>query len=72
MDESAILKWGLQRAQDMQSWDSRIAVLAEYPIFQNMKHGLTIREKWGTFLSDVLRIMSIVDVRLGPPGAPCV
>ena len=70
MDESAILKWGLPRAQDMQSWDSRIAVMAEYPIFQNMKHGLSIREKWGTFLADVLGVMSMVHLRLGPPGTP--
>ena len=70
MDESAILKWPLPRAKEMESWDRRIAVLANYPIFQGMKQGLTVREKWGTFLSDLLRIMSIVHLRLGPPGAP--
>lgn len=70
MDESAILKWGLQRAQDMQSWDSRISVIAEYPVFQNMKRGLSLHEKWGTFLADLLRVMSIVHLRLGPPGNP--
>jgi len=70
MDESAILKWELHRAQDMRSWDSRIAVIADYPIFRNVKHGLSIHEKWGTFLSDLLRIMSIVHLRLGSPGTP--
>lgn len=69
MDESAILKWGLPRARDLQSWDGRITVLSDYPIFQNMKQGLSIREKWGTFLSDALRIMSIIHVRLGSPDA---
>lgn len=65
MDQSAILKWGLQRAEGMQSWDSRIAVLAEYPLFRNMKQGLSLKEKWGTFLADALRIMFMVHLRLG-------
>ena len=39
--------WGLWRAKDVESWGSRIAVSAEYPIFRNMKHGLTIKEKVG-------------------------
>jgi len=65
MDENAILKWGLQRAKDMESWDSRIVVISEYPIFRNMKGGLSISEKWGTMLSDALRIMSMVHLRLG-------
>jgi hypothetical protein len=51
MDDSAILRWGLRRAKDMEAWDSRIAVVAEYPIFRNMKHEL--------------RIMSMVHLRLG-------
>jgi O-methyltransferase involved in polyketide biosynthesis len=65
MDDSAILKWGLQRAKDLEQWDSRIVVLAEYPLFRNMRRGLSLKEKWGTFLSDRLRIMSMVYLRLG-------
>ena len=65
MDDSAILRWGIQRAKDMERWDSRIAVVAEYPIFRNMRRALSIREKWGTFVCDALRIMSMVHLRLG-------
>jgi len=65
MDESAMHTWGLRRAKDVQSWGSRIAVIAEYTIFQNMKHGLSISQKWATFLSDILRITSMVHLRLG-------
>ena len=65
MDESAFLRWGLRRARDLELWDSRIAVVSEYPIFQNMKGRLSIGEKLGTMLSDALRIMSMVHVRLG-------
>ena len=65
MDDSAILRWGLQRARDMERWDSRIAVVEEYPIFQDMRRSLSRREKWGTFVSDALNIMSMVHLRLG-------
>jgi hypothetical protein len=65
MDDSAVLRWGLRRAHDMEQWDSRITVVAEYPVFRNMRRGLSAREKWGTFLSDVLHIMSMVHLRLG-------
>jgi len=65
MDESAMLRWGLRRARDMESWDSRIAVVAAYPLFRNMKRALSLREKWGTFMSDALKIMSMVHLRLG-------
>jgi len=65
MDESAILKWGVRRTKDLEAWDSRITVIAEYPMFRNMKGPLSSREKWGTFLSDALRIMSMVHLRLG-------
>jgi O-methyltransferase involved in polyketide biosynthesis len=64
MDDSAMLKWGLRQARDMESWDRRIEVVSEYPIFRNMKGGLSIGEKLGTMLSDVLRIMSMVHLRL--------
>jgi O-methyltransferase involved in polyketide biosynthesis len=68
MDRSATLKWALRRARDLESWDSRIAVLAEYGIFQNFKDGLSIGEKVGTTISDALRIMSMVHLRLGRGG----
>lgn len=65
MDESAMLKWGLRRAKEMGSWDSRIRVLADYPIFRTVKGGLSLGEKIGTALSDALGIMSMVHLRLG-------
>ena len=65
MDQGAKLTWALRRASDLESWDSRIAVLEEYPIFRNFQDGLSIREKVGTTISDALRIMSMVHLRLG-------
>lgn len=65
MDAAAALKWPLPRARDLEAWDPRIAVLADYPIFRNMRRGLTTKERWGTLMSDLLRIMSMVHLRLG-------
>ena len=62
---SGSLTWGLWRAKDLESRGSRIAVAGEYPIFRNMTHGLTIKEKWGTLISDLKGIMSMVRLRLG-------
>lgn len=65
MDESAVLKWGIRRAAEMQSWDDRIAVVAEYPLFSHFGHDLGVKARWGTWLSDFLGIMSMVHLRFG-------
>jgi len=65
MDESAMLKWGLRRAADIELWDSRIAVISEYPIFHNFKTGLSFSERWGTVVTDALQIISMVHLKLG-------
>jgi hypothetical protein len=41
----------------------------EYLIFRNMTHGITIKEKWGTLISDLKGTMSMVRPRLGTPPA---
>lgn len=64
MDDNAQLKWGLGRADEIHEWDPRITIVAEYPIFRGMRSGLTFKEKYGTFLSDALRIMSMVHLRI--------
>jgi O-methyltransferase involved in polyketide biosynthesis len=63
MDQSAVLKWGFKNAKDIQAWDSRIKIVAEHPMFKNMKHSLIFKEKIGTFMSDFLKIMSMVHLR---------
>ncbi len=69
MDESAVLKWGIRQAPEMQSWDGRIAVLDEYPLFRHFGRDLSVKAKYGMWLSDVLGIMSMVHLRLGNPPA---
>jgi O-methyltransferase involved in polyketide biosynthesis len=64
MDESSILKWGLKNASELREWDDRITVLEEYPMFKYMRKGLSLKGKIATFESDLLKIMSIVHLRL--------
>ncbi len=63
MDESSILKWGIETAKQIQAFDKRITLLEEYPMFKGMKKGLSFRYKFGTFLSDLFNIMFIVHLQ---------
>ncbi len=65
MDQDAQLRWALERAAELQAWDRRIRILDEYPIFRGFKKTLSLKEKWGTFLCDTLRIMSMIHLRMG-------
>ncbi len=60
MDESSFLKWGIESAYEIQSWDKRIRVVEEFPMFRGMKRHVSIKAKIGTFMSDVLRLMFMV------------
>jgi O-methyltransferase involved in polyketide biosynthesis len=68
MDESAVLVWALDRAADLERWDERIAIVDAYPLFRGMKGGHSLKEKWGMLLSDTLRVMSMVHLRIGARG----
>ena len=64
MDESSVLKWGTKTAKPLQTWDRRFTLLDEYPLFKNMKKGLPLKHKFGTFMSDRLKIMYMVHLKL--------
>jgi O-methyltransferase involved in polyketide biosynthesis len=65
MDSAANLKWGLVRAADLEKWDKRIRVVEAYPMFRGIRGKLSsLKEKWGTLMSDVLGIMSMVHLRI--------
>ncbi len=67
MDEGAILKWGLESANNIRQWDKRIVVAAEYRIFKNFKRRLSLRNKAGTMFSDLLNIMFMAHIRFAKP-----
>jgi O-methyltransferase involved in polyketide biosynthesis len=68
MDTNAQLKWGLNSAAELHAWDQRITVLAAFPIFHGLKRKFPAKQKIGTFLSDALRIMSMVHVAIAADG----
>lgn len=63
MDENAMLKWGLKKAKDIELWDRRFRVLEEYPIYKNMRHFLTGRDKIISWISDVTRMLYMVHIK---------
>ena len=60
MDESAILKWGISSGMVIERWDSRITLLREFPMFKGFKKGYPPGVQYGLWMSDRLRIMSMV------------
>lgn len=64
MDESSILRWGIDKIERIRSWDDRIQIIEEYPMFKGMKKGLGIRKMIGTMLFDHYRIMSMVHCKV--------
>jgi O-methyltransferase involved in polyketide biosynthesis len=63
MDESAVLKWGIERPRDLAGWDPRIEVLEAYRLFRGITRRLPWRASVGTLLSDAMNIMSMVHLR---------
>jgi O-methyltransferase involved in polyketide biosynthesis len=64
MGQDVMLHWGIKHTRDMEKWDPRIAVVEEYPVFRRLKCSFGFRSVLGLTLSDALRIMSIVHLRL--------
>ncbi|HTS64114.1 MAG TPA: class I SAM-dependent methyltransferase [Candidatus Acidoferrales bacterium] len=65
MSESAALVWSIEDARELERWDERIGLMESYPLFRGMKHGRSLKQKWGMFMADTLRVMSMVRLRVG-------
>jgi O-methyltransferase involved in polyketide biosynthesis len=66
MSTQSMLQWGIEHASIITLWDDRIRVLEEYPMFKGFHHGLTVGEHFGTFMSDLLRVMYMVHLAVSP------
>jgi O-methyltransferase involved in polyketide biosynthesis len=64
MDDSAILKWGIKTAKTIEEWDKRIKLIKEFPMFKGFKKGYSIKMQYGLWMSDVLKIMSMVHLKI--------
>lgn len=65
MDQSAYLKWGMKKGNEMKEWDERIQIIRDLPMFKDYKKGLDFKSRLGAMISDSLRIMSLAHIRLG-------
>jgi O-methyltransferase involved in polyketide biosynthesis len=70
MDESAMLKWGIKTARVIETWDPRIKRIAEFPMFRGFKKGYPLRMQYGLWMSDFLKIMSMVHLRIERANVP--
>ena len=64
MDKAAILKWGVKKAKQIETWDKRIKVVSEFPMFHGFKNGYPFKVKYGLWMSDFLKIMSMAHLRI--------
>jgi len=62
--EESFLKWGLKSAKKLESWDERIELVEEFPMFKNIRSHITFKNKITTFISDLLNMQYVVHVRI--------
>ena len=63
LDESSYLKWGLNRKEDILSWDSRISLIGKYSYYRGLR--LNLRNSLMGILSDLLGIQDMLHFKLG-------
>ena len=64
MDASAILKWGLKNPKDIEKWDRDIKILNKHSFFTGLRPSLDFRTRMGTYMSDFLKIMYMIHLRI--------
>ena len=63
LDEKSHLIWGLEKKEDILSWDKRIRIIETYFYYQTQVDGL--RNKLMGKISDYLGIQYMLHLRLG-------
>jgi O-methyltransferase involved in polyketide biosynthesis len=64
MNEKSFLKWGLKKANSLQSWDDRILVLNYFSLFRHARKGLDWKTRIDTYLSDLFRMQFIMHLKI--------
>jgi O-methyltransferase involved in polyketide biosynthesis len=63
LDERSYLKWGLNNAESLAAWDSRIHVVKQYPYFHDTRGRLHLSNQLWALMSDAMRIQYIVHLK---------
>lgn len=58
--------WGLKPIKTLEKWDSRIRVKYSIPMSQGIKKGIPLKERIILTIPDILRISSMVYMRIEP------
>lgn len=64
LGEAVFLKWELRNARKMESWDERIGIAAEYPMFKAIRKTMNLRNKLMAAVSDFFRMQYVVHMKL--------
>jgi len=64
MSETSILRWGLKKTRDIESWDRDIKIIRKYSFYEDLRKGLSFRNKLGTYMSDFLKIMYMIHIEI--------
>jgi O-methyltransferase involved in polyketide biosynthesis len=64
MDETAILKWELKTGKIIERWDKKIKLIKEFPMFEGYKKEYSLKMRYGLWMSDLLKIMSMVHLKI--------
>ncbi|MGE5681226.1 MAG: class I SAM-dependent methyltransferase [Bacillota bacterium] len=63
LDERSFLKWALQNSNELMSWDINLEFVREYPMFRNMKKGISLKNIIVSALSDHYKMMYMVHMK---------
>lgn len=63
MDEGSFLIWGLKEAKTLESWDSRIKLVHDYPMFQSVMNRFGLKDKIMAWISDLFKMQYMVHIR---------
>jgi O-methyltransferase involved in polyketide biosynthesis len=64
LNDKSFLKWGLKSAKKIESWDKRIILFKEYPMFKKIRNKLNLENKIITFISDRLKMQYVVHLKI--------
>ena len=63
MDDKSFLKWGIRDAKLLESWDERIKLLEQTPMFRKVKKNFSFKEKIIAWISDMLKMQYIIHLK---------
>jgi len=70
MNKRAKIVWGTDNIYEMQHWDQRIKVLNNIPMYKEHKKNYPLGKRIGMTISDMLRLMSLCQVRITGGNVP--